>query len=92
MSNDNNMIFVVDRIEGTIAVLVSDDMQEAKIVRAQLGVRVSEGTVLRVPVLPSGLDWQAARVDSVEREKRVSLAREALTRLQRKDPGGDISL
>ena len=85
---------VVDRLEGSTAVLIADDDREFELARRQLpkdGRR--EGAVLRVEM---GQDdqpvWSSARVDRAEEKRRLDDAQSQLDRLKTTDPGGDISL
>ncbi len=85
-------IWVVDRIEGAVAVLVRDeDMRQEDVAVALLPAGIGEGTVLRVPGgnCPA---WTQAAVDEEMRRARLCEAEEALKRLRRRDPGGDIVL
>ena len=87
-------VWVVDRFEGDVAVLVEDET--GVIHRAQRRVlpqATREGDVLRVPVGDEGEpDWTAATVDEQARDDRLNEARAALERLRRRDPGGDVKL
>lgn len=87
-------VWVVDRIEGETVVLVDDASgRTAEVARSAIGVQIREGTVLRVPVSPSGtLAWLSARADEGERRAREGEAREILDDLRGRDPGGDVEL
>lgn len=83
--------YTVDRIEGAIAVLVGDDGVGLDVPARSFPLRLHEGVVLRVRLAADGTpDWSSAAVDQAERERRVTAAREALDRLRRADPGGDV--
>lgn len=85
--------FVVDRIEGSTAVIVADDGREFDVPRRALPEGVDEGTVLRLNLdNPVTGDWSAAAVDEAEQARRGRQARKTLDRLKRSDPGGDIEL
>lgn len=85
--------YAVDRIEGDLVVMVRDSGEETSVPRGSLPSAIREGTVLRVPVGESGLpQWDAARVDEAETERRLREARELLRELRKRDPGGDIEL
>ncbi|MEX2472841.1 MAG: DUF3006 family protein [Gemmatimonadota bacterium] len=86
--------WVVDRIEGETVVLIDDASgRTAEVARSAIGVQVREGTVLRVPVSPSGtLAWLSARVDDDEGSTREREARDILDDLRGRDPGGDVDL
>ena len=85
--------YAVDRLEGTIAVLVADDLSVLDVPRRALPKGLREGSVLQVPTGPDGSpDWSMAVLDEAERQRRVEQVREALDRLRKKDPGGDVRL
>jgi hypothetical protein len=86
------MLYVVDRIEGKTAVLVDDGGASLDVPRQQLPKGTREGTVLRVERSASGvLDWSQARVDQVEEDRRLREMEQALGRLRKTDPGGDLT-
>ena len=82
--------YVVDRIEGDVAVVVSDDGRSFDVKRGALPARSREGTVLRVE--GETPDWAQAVVDDAERQRRREVAQETLRRLAATDPGGDVEL
>ncbi|MDE2980280.1 MAG: DUF3006 domain-containing protein [Gemmatimonadota bacterium] len=94
----DDAIWVVDRINGAVAVLVRDgdvqcdDTRRRDIPVALLPEDIREGAVLRVPETDGVPDWEAARVDEELRRARIQEAEAALERLRRRDPGGDIAL
>ena len=88
-----DVIWVVDRVEGPIAVLVRDENERTEDV--PIGVLPGgsrEGSVLRVPEADGRPDWAAAVLDEEARRARLREAEEVLERLRRRDPGGDIEL
>lgn len=88
-----DVIWVVDRVEGAIAVLVRDEDERTEDVPVRaLPAGSREGSVLRVPELDGRPDWTAAVLDEVVRRARLREAEEVLERLRRRDPGGDIEL
>jgi hypothetical protein len=90
----SSAVFVVDRRENKILVLVNDagDTFEVDASRFPARCRI-EGAVLRVPLgLDSAPVWNKAVRDRIEEKRRLSLLTERLERLRRKDPGGDVSL
>ena len=91
MSTDK-LTLTIDRIEGSVAVLVSDAGASYEVGRSALPAEAREGTVLIVGGDASGIDWSSARVDADEKGRRVDRAEEALAELRRRDPGGDIQL
>lgn len=96
MTTPRSTLFVVDRIEGRGArariVLVADDDAQIEISRAELGIAVTEGAVVRVPNATDGFEWSAAVRDRVEEVRRLEEAEAELRRLSAKDPGGDLEL
>lgn len=89
----NDVIWVVDRVEGSIAVIVRDEDQRTEDVPlGTLPAGSREGSVLRVPEPDGRPDWTAAVLDEDARRARLQEAEEVLERLRRRDPGGDIKL
>ena len=85
--------YVIDRIEGAIAVIVADDDREFNVPRRALPKGSREGTVLRVDTeRDSNPDWGTAVIDEAERDRRLERSRDTLRRLSKTDPGGDIEL
>jgi len=85
--------YAVDRIEGTIAVLVGDDGTTTDLKRSALPATVKEGTVIRVSLGPDRRpDWSTAEIDDKERTRRLKAAQGRLKKLSDSDPGGDIVL
>ncbi|MDP2954871.1 MAG: hypothetical protein Q8N53_00505 [Longimicrobiales bacterium] len=87
-------IFVVDRREGPHLWLIADeDAVAVRILASALPFPVQDGACLWVRVdQGGGPDWTSARLDRDLQERRLEEAREALARLRRRDPGGDIVL
>lgn len=86
-------IWVVDRVEPPVAIVVADhDERQVDVPLARLPAGVRTGSVLRVPQTDDVPDWEAARVDEELRRARMQEAEAALDRLRRRDPGGDIVL
>ena len=86
-------IWVVDRVEDGIAVLVADDDEETLDVPLNVlphGLR--EGTVLRVTEREGHPLWASAMLDEELRLRRLRQAETALNELKSRDPGGDIVL
>jgi hypothetical protein len=85
--------FVVDRIEGKIAVVVADDGREFDVPRRDLPAKCREGTVLRIDGASAAKpNWADAVVDEAEQKRRLDSARDTLRRLGESDPGGDVDL
>lgn len=94
MSDDEARLWAVDRIEGETVVLVEDGSgRTAEVGRSGIGTTVREGTLLRVPVSPSGtLLWASAVADPAAEEERLEEGRRILDELRTRDPGGDVAL
>jgi len=93
--SERRAIFVVDRLEDKMAVLVADaDERQVDVPRRALPRDARrEGAVLRVTLTDTGVpDWSTAEVDRAEEQRRLEEARERLDKLKASDPGGDISL
>ena len=87
------MIWVVDRVEGGIAVLVADDDEETLDVQLDIlppGSR--EGSVLRVGESAGEPLWSSAVLDEEFRLERLRHAEAVIDDLRKRDPGGDIVL
>lgn len=84
--------FTVDRIEGTVAVLLGDDRSTYDVPLSGLPSIAGEDTVLRVPMDGGAPRWSRATVDDAERQRRLARAKAALDELKKQDPGGDITL
>lgn len=85
--------WVIDRVEGRVAVLVADDDgSRTEVPLARLPAGVGEGAVLGVPRSDRQPAWEGARVDEGLRQARLDEAESALGRLRRRDPGGDVAL
>lgn len=85
---------VVDRLEGSKAVLVADDEQDYEILAEELPEECRlEGAVLDVPLDAKRLPlWLRAHRNQGEEQRRRREAAEALKRLRKRDPGGDVEL
>jgi len=84
---------VIDRFEGTVAVLVSDDGTSIDVDRALLPKGAGAGDVLRVNVGPQGgFRWSEAVVDVRATAERVMEGEDILGGLRKRDPGGDVVL
>ena len=86
-------VWVVDRIEGALAVMIRDDDERRQDVsRALLPSGIREGSVLRVPERQGSPEWRRGVIDEEMRTARLREAEEVLERLRRRDPGGDVVL
>ncbi len=93
MSERRERLWVVDRVDGSIAVLVRDEDEHTEDVPiSALPAGSREGSVLRVPEPAGRPDWTAAALDEEARRARLRKAEEVLDRLRRRDPGGDVRL
>ena len=93
MSGQAEHLWVVDRADGPIAVLIRDgDERTATVPVETLPAGSREGAVLRVPQEDGRPDWAAAVPDEEARRARLSEAEDVLRRLRRRDPGGDVEL
>jgi hypothetical protein len=86
--------WVVDRVEGGIAVVVQEDDEiVVEVGVAELGSLAVEGAVLRVPLGTVGEPvWAEAARDQEAEAARRTEADERIADLQKRDPGGDIEL
>ena len=92
--SEQSTIFVVDRYEGDLIVLVDDSGKviEVKVDTLPADCR-SEGAVLRIPLdAASKPVWVSASRDYSEEKRRLQINADRLSRLRRSDPGGDVSL
>jgi hypothetical protein len=94
MSGARNLRVTVDRIEGDTFVLIAEDDRIYEVARKELAADCrAEGAVLDVPVAAQGVpDWAQARRNTGEEGLRRRDARQALDRLKKRDPGGDVEL
>ena len=92
--SDGERIWVVDRIVGERVVLVQDETGVTEeVARAVIPGRVREGDVLRVPSDPTGQPvWSRAETDAELRRERLDESRDAIDRLKKRDPGGNVKL
>ena len=89
----DDRIWVVDRIESGIAVMVRDgDAYQMDVPAAVLPAGIGEGAVLRVPAVRGRPIWNHAVADEEMRVERLRQADDVLQRLRRRDPGGDVVL
>jgi len=85
--------WVVDRLEGDLVVLVSDDGETAQAPRVEIPPGIREGMVLRVARGEEGLPvWREAVADEEATSARLEEAEGMLEELRKRDPGGDIGL
>jgi len=85
--------YVVDRIEGTTAVLIDDDGRSASVPIDRLPRETEEGAVLRVTFEAENVpNWSRSTLDHVETERRMREARQIRQEVEGRDPGGDVEL
>jgi hypothetical protein len=91
---DTSRLFVVDRREGPIAVLVADNDSVVEMQASLLPASCrGEGAVVRVPLDAQGRpDWADATRDRAEEARRLAELKARAAGLRRSDPGGDVSL
>lgn len=65
--------FAVDRLDGRLARLISDDGTIADVPRRWLPSALGEGSVVRVALRPGGPDWGTAQPDEAARTWREAL-------------------
>jgi hypothetical protein len=91
--SESERTWIVDRIEGEVAVLVADDDQEILDMPLNVLPRgLREGAVLKVPESKGHPLWGSAMLDEELRLKRLRQAETILDALKNRDPGGDIVL
>jgi len=89
----HEIVFVIDRIEESVAVLIADAGDEETVPVRVLPAGLREGTVLRVRRdATGGPDWTTARPDPEETQRRLARARRILDELAKRDPGSDLAL
>ena len=80
--------YVVDRVEGKIAVVVADDGRTFDVPQRVLPKGAREGSVLRIDAASTDApDWTDAIIDEAERGRRLERATETVRRLGETDPG-----
>lgn len=90
----SSRLFVVDRREGSLLVMVDDDDRSVNVEATIVSKACRrEGAVLRVPTAPDGApEWARAKPDRLEERRRIAELAARVKRLRRSDPGGDIAL
>ena len=94
MPRSTEQLYIVDRREGDVCVLVTDAGSSVDVPAKQLPPDCrAEGVVMRVPLSATGEPtWSDARRDRDEERRRLGEANERIKRLRRTDPGGDVTL
>ncbi len=84
-------LYVVDRIEGEVAVLIDEDQRSVDAPLDRFQVPLHEGLALRVPIGDKGApQWGKAEIDRREADMRET--EEMLEELRGRDGGGDVKL
>jgi hypothetical protein len=84
-------IFVVDRVEGPIMIVIADDGAAQEVARTALPAAIGEGAVFRVPFDGDGAPLWAKAVRDLAMEGQLLVeARRRLAELRKRDPGGDV--
>jgi hypothetical protein len=93
-SEGNVEPWVVDRVEGELAVVVQEDDEiVVQVGVAELADHAVEGALLQVPLGPVGEPlWAEATRDLEAEAERRAGAEERIEALQERDPGGDVAL
>lgn len=90
---DATAFYAVDRLPGGVVILIGDDRLSHQVPRADLPSSLEEGSILAVPLEADGRPrWAGARLDPVERRRRLDDLAARRASLTRGDPGGDIEL
>ncbi len=84
-------LYVVDRIEGDVAVLIDEDQRSVDAPLDRFQLPLHEGLALRVPIGDKGApQWGKAEID--RREVEMGKMNAMLEELRGRDPGGDVKL
>ena len=90
---DVESLWVLDRIEREVAVLIRDkDGEITNVPVNALPDGLQEGSVLRVAEDMGERLWASASLDEESRLTRLAETEEILEELRQRDPGGDIVL
>jgi Ethanolamine utilization protein EutJ (predicted chaperonin) len=86
-------VFVVDRVEGPIMIVIANDGAAREVARTTLPADIGEGAVLRVPLDEDGVPlWACAERARDLEEGLLREGRDRLDELKKRDPGGDVVL
>lgn len=84
-------LFTVDRVHEREATLLDEHARALTLPLTELPERLQENTVLRVPVSEWGQpEWQAARIDVDETERRRNESAQIAEKLRHSGPHGFI--
>ena len=93
MSGKEERIWVIDRIESGIAVLIADEDQRTLETHLNmLPPGSGDGSVLRVTETRGEPLWSSAVLAEDLRAKRLESAQVVLNEFRKRDPGGDVIL
>ena len=94
MPHSAEQLYVVDRRESDVCVLVTDAGANIDVPAKLLPPDCrAEGVVMRVPVSATGEpSWRDAKRDRDEERRRLGEAQERIKKLGRTDSGGDVTL
>ncbi len=84
-------LYVVDRIEGEVAVLIDEDERSVDAPLDRFQLPLHEGLALRVPIGDKGAP-QGGKAEIDRREVEMGETEEMLEELRGRDPGGDVKL
>ena len=91
--SERTVVFVVDRVEGDVVVLIPDEGEALELPGSALPRYIAEGAVIRVPLAEGGTPvWARAERDEGLEDHLLEEGRQRLDRLKKRDPGGDIAL
>ena len=83
-------VYVVDRIEGELVVLIDDETGDQVNMESWELPAVDEGMVLKVSFQNDRPKWGSATIDHKETARRKGDAEQILRDLKKRDPGGDL--
>jgi hypothetical protein len=87
------LIVAVDRVEGRIVVLESDEGRRFDVPLRELKEKPVEGLVYSVPKDESGAPiWREAVADRAETDRRRNALQQRVDALRKRDKGGDVEL
>ena len=85
-------VYVVDRIEGELVVLIDDETGDQFNMESWELPAVDEGMVLKVNLQNDRPQWSTATIDPEETARRKEDAEQILHDLKKRDPGGDLAI
>jgi len=85
-------VYVVDRIEGELVVLIDEETGEQVNMESWDLPAVDEGMVLKVSLHNDKPKWGSATIDHAETARRKGDSEQVLRNLKKRDPGGDLAV